>query len=316
MPNDSIRGNWTTVSPGEARELARQSEQFDDNRRKSERVTDAVDKALARPDWSQVVPAGEDPKAYINGMVNKYDGGNFVTPAQDSSQATQVAFAPTTLTIRSPAGLTRAPNAAQPSDLLELSVNGQKVTLRCDEAVRQGFLKQDRDGGYKALSSDDREDARQQAKHEQEEQQALAKAELPALRERGDEPDEQTQASIEAVTSRVPGDAVAALVQDYATNGSLSAANVARVGQAAGFSADQAAGLTASVVHGLQRQAARAVASSGIPGEEAEAAYDWMSAHYPVEHRNAVVALAMQSDAKGLKALASKYAAWKRQQQS
>lgn len=311
---DNPRGNWTSVSPGEARDLSRQAEQFDGNRRQSDRTTRAVDDALAGTDWQRVVPPGEDPRTYINAMVNK-SGGNFVTPALDSSHATQVAFAPTALTIRSPAGTPRAPNAAQPTDLLEIEVGGRKVTLRCDDAVRQGFLKQDRDGGYKALSSDDREEARQQAKREQQEQQTLDRAELPALREAGDEPDAQVQAAIDAVTSRVPGEAVAALVEDYVSNGSLSAANVARVGQAAGFSADQAAGLTASVVHGLQRQADTAVAASGIPREEVQAAYDWMAQHHPVDHQNAARALILQSDAKGLKALAKKYAAFKREQQ-
>lgn len=316
MPNDSIRGNWTSVSPGEARELSRQAETFDDNRRQSERTTRAIDDALTGTDWQRVVPPGEDPRTYINAMVGKAGGGNFVTPALDSSHATQVAFAPTALTIRSPAGTSRAPNAAQPGDLLEIEVGGRKVTMRCDDAVRQGFIKQDRDGGYKALSSDDREEARQQVQREQQERQTLNKAELPALRESGDEPDEEAQASINAVTSRVPGEAVSALVEDWVKNGTLSAANVARVGQSVGFSAEQAAGLTTSVVEGLQRQAAAAVATAGIAREEAQAAYDWMAEHYPSEHQNAARALILGSDAKGLKALAAKYVAWKRQQQA
>lgn len=267
-----------------------------------------IDKALGVAiDYSELAPPGHpNPRAYVEQMIGRA-GLNEPTKGPASPAVPR----PRTLNIESRAG-TRAPAAARPGDVVEIEFPGGRiVTVEVEEAVRQGFIKHDRDGGYKPISDDEiaQEKAEQQRKDQQEREER--KADIEQRRLTGDEPDESFQRTIVLVNARIPGDVTAALLEDYVTNGTVDFESIKKVASRTGLPIDRARQFVNEIYEGVYRQAWRALTSSGIPAEEVAAVFSYAAEHHALDAKGAVRALALNSDPSVFRDLAGKYKAWK-----
>lgn len=291
----------------EAKALASQARQFDEARRQTMTTPD-IDKALGGGiDYSELAPPGHpNPRAYVEQMI-----GRAGLNEPKNGPASPAVPRPRTLNIASLAG-TRAPAAARPGDVVEIEFPGGRiVTVEVEEAVRQGFIKHDRDGGYKPISDDEiaQEKAEQQRQQQQDEQQQ--KAEVEQKRLTGDAPDAQLQHTIDVVNSWVPPAATTGLIEDAITNGTVSMANLTKVARHTGLTVEQAQQLATSVYDGVYRQASLALTTSGIPAEEVEAVFAYVAEHHALDHKGAIRVLAFNNDTSVFRDLAGKYKAWK-----
>lgn len=178
------------------------------------------------------------------------------------------------------------------------------MTMKASQALEMGLLEQDERGVFRVPNSEARA-----ADQKAEEAQAKAQhdAEVLARRETGDEPPAQAAEAIALVAKHVPEQAQTALIQDFVSNGSLSTAAVVEVGKQLGWGEGQAQGAAYVIVSGLQQQAARAAISAGVPADEVDALWQFLSERYPVEQKSAAMALIYTSDAKPIRTLAKKY---------
>ena len=288
------------MSPEEAHQLTSQGAAVNTQADTSLRI----ERAYGRLDPSTLAPPGEDAAAYVRRMTER-GAQDFTSASLDSSKITATIPPPSTINIRSAYGSPRVPAAAGPGDVLEITLGNRKVTVEVEEAVRQGLLRHHRDGGYQAVSDTD---AQQTKQPEEKKGDPM----LEAKRATGDEPDAETNSAIEDIVRSVPAPAIEALARDAIDNGGMSLKSVLDVAERSGLSHDQATSLTTTAVQGLYRQACAAVASQGVPANEAAEAFGWMQEHLPLEHKNASMALIMASEPSGLKELAGKYIAWKR----
>lgn len=186
------------------------------------------------------------------------------------------------------------------------------MEIEVAQAVTMGLIRPAPGGGYEAISTVERQQAEQAQR--QEEQQELQKAseEREALRATGDEPSRELQAAIDRANASVPGQVITGFVEDFVSRGSLDYGQFVRATRSVGLDAERAEAMATSVVEGFRRQADLAVATQGIPASETDALYQWAAEHHPADHKNAVRALVLASDAKPLKTLAAKWAAFKR----
>lgn len=256
---------------------------------------------------ASALPPGASPD-YVDQMVQRAEqsGATFDTPAQAE-------FAPPMAPeFRSRFGSPKAAAAASAGDLLIYNAGGKAMEIEVSQAVAMGLIRPAAGGGFEAIPTVERQLAEQAQRQEEQQEQQKAADEREAMRATGDEPSRELQAAIDRANASVPGQVITSFVEDYVKNGSLDYGQFVRATRSAGLSAEHAEAMATGMVDGFRQQADLAVATQGIPGNEAEALYAWAAEHYPSDHRNAVRALVLASDAKPLKALARKYSAFKR----
>ncbi len=253
------------------------------------------------------LPPGAD-ASYVERMVARAEqgGATFDTPAQAE-------FAPPMAPeFRSRFGSPKAAAAASAEDLLIYKAGDTVMEIEASQAVAMGLIRPAAGGGFEAIPTVERQISEQAQRQEEEQERQKASEEREAMRATGDEPSQELQAAIDRANASVPGQVITSFVEDYVKNGSLDYGQFARATRSAGLSAEHAEAMATGMVDGFRQQADLAVATQGIPVNETEALYAWAAEHYPSDHRNAVRALVLASDAKPLKALARKYAAFKR----
>lgn len=272
------------------------------------RVANLPDPVPAKPTLRQLIPSymsDAEGEAYLQAMIDKADGAG--NPRNlDSTQVGALPIDPGILNdARSYGG-----RPLQPSELTDdATVAYMGTRLSVAQAVQQGLLEKTPWGEYRVPSGAAREAQQREQQQQQAQQQA---AQVEALRATGDEPDMETQGAVDLVTRHVPAQAVDALVRDFVNNASLSSANLDRAAQAVGWTSDQAHGVAHKVVEGLKRQAHAATVHAGVSPADVEACWQWAQQSDPTAHAHASLALINASDARGLKALAKKYLAHKR----
>lgn len=210
------------------------------------------------------------------------------------------------------AGSSLAAGAATPDDILILDRGGQQITVQVSEAVKAGLIRPAPGGGYEAISGVERQAAEKAQREELQQEEARAAAETEEKRKTGDEPDREHQSNVDRLNATVPPQVANAFIDDYIRTGSISLKQVHGAARSIGIEAEVAEGLSVDLYEGYRRQADLAVSTQGVPAPEAEAFYAWASQSHPVDVRNAVRALVVASDARPFKALARKYAAFKR----
>jgi hypothetical protein len=188
------------------------------------------------------------------------------------------------------------------------------MRMTAAHAVKMGLLEENGRGGFQLPSKADQEARERGEKVAKLELEQQAAGDVEAKRSTGEECDAETQGAIDLVAKHVPSQATDALVQDYVSNGNLSEANVVKIAESLGWSGDQGRAVVTKVVAGLQRQAATAATSVGVPAHEIDGLWAWASQHYPVEQKNCATALdlAHAGDVRGIKDLARKYMAHRR----
>jgi hypothetical protein len=87
----------------------------------------------------------------------------------------------------------------------------------------------------------------------------------------------------------------------------MSEANVLAVAEKLGWTGDQGRAVASKAIAGLQRQADAVAVSSGVAAHETYDMWNWMADRYPVEHKQAALALVHANDTKPLRALVKKY---------
>jgi len=192
--------------------------------------------------------------------------------------------------------------------IVEVHIPGygpQKTSVA--NALNMGLIQRDAAGGFRGLDAGERNDINASNQQEQQQEQQQERASLEEARTNGDVPDMATTQLIEAVAARVPSHAVSSLAYDFVTNGTMSEAALARVAEASGLSLETGKRVASDYVDGLSRQAATAVIAAGVPAHMVDASYNWMAQHYPVEHKAAMVELAMGHRTGALKELAGKF---------
>ena len=299
---------WITVTSDEAREMAEQGERYQAGRHQADATSRAIDASRKQADLSRLVPPGtRDPEAYIAAMVAKSEAAQGA-PVLDSSRVTSGFSIPTGLVFTSAQGFPRSAGAARPGDLLTVDLGGGVQTkMEVEHAVREGLIRRSAGGGYEGLSANEREQTQQDTDRAEQERKAAAEAALEAKRATGLEPDRETQSAIDYIGSVVPGEVQEGFIHDVVENGTLSLAQLSRAAESAGVPLEQAMAKTEAVYDGLKRQAVTTIASEGIAPHDAEEAFAWMQAHYPLEHKHAALALIRGSETAGLKALAAKF---------
>lgn len=241
--------------------------------------------------------------SYVERMVQRAEqgGATFDTP-------TQAEFAPPAAPeFRSRFGSPKAAAAASAGDLLIYNAGGTAMEIEVSQAVTMGLIRPAAGGGFEGIPTTERQLAEQAQRQEEEQERQKASVEREAMRATGDEPSRELQAAIDRANASVPGQVITSFVEDYVKNGSLDYGQFVRATRSAGLSAEHAEAMATGMVDGFRQQADLAVATQGIPVHEAEALYAWAAEHYPSDHRNAVRALVLASDAAPLKALARKY---------
>lgn len=253
------------------------------------------------------LPPGAD-ASYVDRMVQRAEAGGatFDAPAQATFTP------PAAPEFRSKFGSPKAAAAAAANDLLIYSAGGTTMEIEVSQAVAMGLIKPAAGGGYEPISTVEQQMADQA--QEQEEQQELQRAskEREAARLTGEEPDEALQGAIDDINSVVPAPVINSAVEEFVSKGGLDSKTFGALAQSVGLHPVQARLMTQRLAHGYVRQADLIVSTHGISANEADTAYAWMAEHHPGEHKNAMRALILASDAKPLKALAAKYAAFKR----
>jgi hypothetical protein len=257
---------------------------------------------------ASALPPGAGPD-YIKQMVARAeqggsDFGNAPTPSDFSP--------PMAPQFQTKAGFSRAAAAATADDVLVIDHGGQQITVEVSQAVKSGLIRPAAGGGFEAIPTAERQRAEEAQR--QQEQQELQKVseEREALRATGDEPPRELQAAIDRANASVPGQVITGFVEDFVSHGSLDYGQFVRATRSVGLDAQRAEAMATGLVEGFRQQADLAVMTRGIPASEADALYQWAAEHHPADHKNAVRALVLASDAKPLKALALKYAAFKR----
>jgi hypothetical protein len=292
----------------QAKALAAQAHLLDEERRRTAHGPD-IEKTLRVIDYAAMAPAGHpDPKGYVLGMVSKGSDGVESTNTPTTGTSTR----PRVLGFESQ-GFTRVPADAKPGDVVSLELPGGRVmTAEVELAVRQGFLKRDRDGGYRAFGDDEiaQEKAEQQRQQQQDEQQQ--KADIEQKRLTGDAPDADLQRTLDTINRIVPSATAEALVEDYIANGGISLDNLQKVAAHVGITFQQAQALVDQNIAGVRRQAELALSTVGIPPEEVDAVYAFASENHILDHKGAVRSLAFANDTSAYRDLAEKYKAWKR----
>lgn len=290
----------------EAKVLASQARQFDEARRQTANAP-SIDKALGVIDYAAMAPEGHpDPKGYVLAMAAKGSDGVASNGSAPSSSPR-----PRVLSFES-YGFTRAAADAKPGDLVELDLgNGRTTTVEVEQAVKLGFLRHDREGGYRGFRDDEvaQEKAEQQRQQQEEDQQK--KADIDQKRLTGDAPDADLQHTIDIVNSWVPGEATMTLIEDAVSNGTVSMENLTKVAKHSGLTVGQAQQLATRVWDGVYRQASLALTSSGIPAEEVDAVFAYAAEHHAFDHKGAIRVLALNNDTSVFRELASRYKAHK-----
>lgn len=291
----------------EAKTLASQARQFDEARRQTANGPD-IDKALGGIDYASIAPPGHpNPRAYVEQMIGKVGETNGTSngPAPSSSPRPRV------LSFES-YGFSRSPADAKPGDLVELDLgNGRSTTVEVEQAVKLGYLRHDRDGGYRAFRDDELAQEKAEEQRQQQEEDQQKKADIEQKRLTGDAPDAQLQHTIDVVNSWVPGEATMTLIEDAISNGTVSMENLTKVAKHSGLTLAQAQQLATSVWDGVYRQASTALASAGIPSEEVEAVFAYAAEHHAFDHKGAIRVLAFENNASVFRELAAKYKSWK-----
>jgi hypothetical protein len=261
-------------------------------------------------DYAALAPPGHpDPRAYVQEMAQR-GGHNGNAPVLDTAKMTGALPVDNSILneCRSPMGF-----VCPASDLkADGTVSYKGLRMTAAQAVKEGLLEDNGRGGFQLPSGESvkaREDAAKQA---DEQAKAQAAGDVEAKRATGEECDAETQGAIDLVAKHVPGQAADALVSDYVSNGSLSEANVVKIAESLGWSGDQGRAVVTKVVAGLQRQAATAATSVGVPAHEIDGLWAWASQNYPIEQKNSATALVHANDVRGIKDLARKYMAHRR----
>lgn len=253
------------------------------------------------------LPPGAD-ASYVERMVARAEqgGATFDTPAQAD-------FAPPIAPeFRSKFGSPKAAAAASASDLLIYKEGGTTMEIEVSQAVAMGLIRPAAGGGFEAIPTNERQLAEQAQRQEEQQEQQKAADEREAARLTGEEPDEALQGAIDDINSVVPAPVINSAVEEFVANGGLNSKTFGALAQSVGLHPVQARLMTQRLADGYVRQADLAVSTHGISANEADAAYAWMAEHHPGDHKNAMRALVFASDTKPLKALAAKYAAFKR----
>lgn len=253
------------------------------------------------------LPPGAD-ASYVDRMVQRAEQGGATFNTPQHAEFTP----PGAPEFRSKFGSAKAAAAATANDLLIYNAGGTTMEIEVGQAVTMGLIRPAAGGGFEAIPTVERQLAEQAQR--QEEQQELQKAaeEREALRATGDEPSRELQAAIDRANASVPGQVITGFVEDFVSHGSLDYGQFVRATRSVGLDAERAEALATGIVEGFRQQADLAVMTQGIPAHEADELYQWAAEHHPADHKNAVRALVLASDAKPLKALALKYAAFKR----
>lgn len=257
---------------------------------------------------ASALPPGASPD-YVKQMVARAEQGG----SDFGNASPQPGFSPPLAPqFQTKAGFSRAAAAATPDDILVMDHGGQQITVQVSEAVKAGLIKPAAGGGFEAISTVERQMAEKVQREELQQEETQASAEIEEKRKTGDEPDLAAQANVERLNAIVPPQITNAFIDDYIRTGSISLKQVHGAARSIGIEADAAEGLSMDLYEGLRRQADLAVSTQGVPAHEADELYTWATNHHPVDARNAVRALIIASDARPLKALALKYAAFKR----
>lgn len=260
------------------------------------------------PNLSKAFPPGVDPRAYMEEMVGKAEAsGWYDKPAAAPTELPQ----PRVPTFSRHGSPVVAANA-RPGDVIEVDLgDGKLTTVEVEQAVALGMVTRRAGGGYDAIPDAQRDAERAATEQQRQEEQAERVADIEAKRSTGDEPSQETQSAIDTLTRALPGNVVTEFAEEYISKGELNAQSVLRTAEAFGMGAEQTRALVQTLSDGLYTQADTAIGAVGVPAEEADAAYTWMAANYPLEHKNATRSLIMGSNAQPLRDLAKRYVAWR-----
>ena len=250
---------------------------------------------------SEAFPAN-DP-GYAARMIAKAEGAAPRPRSASSNDVGRLPAATGVLEGWSPFGSPRGASQLKPGDTF--TWNGTKVEV--EQGCTLGLIERDAAGGYKCLSSSDQAAIAAQEKRAATEQSAADTREMAMARETGEEVDAATQATINDFMRRGDGAAVDGLLQEAINTGDVTTINLARAGQALGYTASQTTNVFNQAWDGYLRQANTVAMRAGVPAASLGHLWDFAAETDPTAHRFAINAMVRASDTAGIKAIAKRY---------